>query len=153
MGIEIERKFLVRKKKLPVDLPPGSKITQGYLSRKPTVRIRQSVSFLSEAWITVKGKGDIQRSEFEYRIPYDDATSMLALCATGTISKTRYEIEVGDHTWELDEFHGALEGLWLAEIELDTEDEHFERPPWVGAEVSTDPRYSNAALAESGKAP
>ncbi|MGY6629377.1 MAG: CYTH domain-containing protein [Wenzhouxiangella sp.] len=145
MGKEIERKFLVagdgwrssRKRRY----------RQAYLStdKHRTVRVR----VVDEAaWLTIKGltKG-VTRAEFEYPIPLADAETLLAeLCLQPVIDKTRYLVEQGKHTWEVDEFHGVNDGLVVAEIELASEDEAFEKPDWLGEEVSGDPRYFNANL-------
>jgi adenylate cyclase len=147
MGTEIERKFLVEGDRWRPG-PGGLRIRQGYLSADPerSVRIRLAGD---EAWLTVKGASTgYQRVEFEYPIPTQDALQLLdELCLRPVIDKTRHEVRYGAHRWEIDEFHGANEGLVIAEIELTTEDEHFERPPWLGAEVSDDPRYYNVNLA------
>ena len=92
------------------------------------------------------------RSEFEYEIPPGDADELLSMCAS-KLTKIRYRLKVGEHVWEIDEFTGAHTGLWLAEIELDHEDAAFERPQWLGREVSEDPHYANSALAKAGRAP
>ncbi len=143
---EIERKFLV------TDLGwkqkgQGRRFRQAYLStdKQRVVRVRVVDD---DAWLTIKGQtSGITRLEFEYAIPVEDAEHMLeSLCHQPVIDKTRYLLKHGDHTWEIDEFHGANEGLVVAEIELDSEEEHFERPEWLGEEVSGDPRYFNSNL-------
>lgn len=149
MGTEIERKFLVQSDRLPpAGLTHGARFAQGYLSLEPTVRIRLATrpGEAPQAWITVKGAGSLHRAEFEYPIPPDDATAMLGLCVAA-LSKTRYRVPVGDHVWDLDHFHDPFPDLWLAEVELEHPDESFVRPPWLGEEVTEDPRYANAALA------
>jgi adenylate cyclase len=149
MGIEIERKFLVQKNLLEhVHLGEGSRFTQGYLSVRPVVRVRLSErADISEAWVTIKGEGTLKRSEFEYAVSPEDARGMLELCAFA-ISKTRYHVHVEGHQWDVDEFHGDLAGLWLAEVELTHTDETFVRPLWLGEEVTDDGQYTNAALAQ-----
>jgi CYTH domain-containing protein len=147
MGKEIERKFLVRQGEWPKN--EGVTYRQGYLStvKERTVRVRIAGD---AAFLTVKGisKG-ATRAEFEYDIPVSDAEEMLDhLCEQPLIEKRRYEIEHGGLTWEVDEFFGNNEGLVLAEVELESEDQQFERPPWVGEEVTDDPRYFNANLVE-----
>lgn len=145
MAIEIERKFLVNTSKLP-PLPKGKKITQGYLlAHSPSVRIRISDT---QAYLTIKGKptNHISRSEFEYEIPLDDGLELLKECKELIISKIRYEIMYANHLWELDIFENENDGLIVAEIELDSEDEEFILPPWVTVEVSKDKRYTNANL-------
>lgn len=149
MGVEIERKFLVRSELLPREaLTDGARFAQGYLSLEPTVRVRRSEreGAAPRAWLTVKGPGAITRAEFEYEIPAADAAAMLPLCVAA-LSKTRYRLRVGAHTWDLDHFHEPFAGLWLAEVELDRADAPFERPAWLGDEVSDDPQYTNAAIA------
>ena len=147
MPTEIERKFLVKSDAWK-DGPPGVEIRQGYLARdkERSVRVRLAGD---KAFITVKGAGEgITRSEFEYPVPLDDAREMLALCLPSLIEKTRYERHHAGHLWEVDEFQGDNAGLVVAEIELDAEDRDFEKPEWAGEEVSDDPRYLNACLAE-----
>jgi len=147
MSMEIERKFLVSGHGWKTGLG-GRHYRQGYLSADParSVRIRMVGD---SAWLTIKGgTTGYSRVEFEYPIPTQDALHLLdELCIRPVIDKTRHEIRYGAHRWEIDEFHGANEGLVIAEIELAAEDEQFERPPWLGAEVSDDPRYYNANLA------
>lgn len=142
---EIERKFLVHADKLP-PLPSPLIIKQGYIpTQNATVRIRLSND---NAFLTLKGRAKgLTRSEFEYAIPLDDANAMLEeLCMQPYIAKKRYLVTYGEHTWELDIFEGENKGLIVAEIELESEDEKFEKPEWVAEEVSSDPRYRNAAL-------
>jgi adenylate cyclase len=101
------------------------------------------------AWLNIKGRTEgIRRLEFEYEIPVADALQLLALCQGAVIDKTRYEVCCDGRTWEVDEFHGANEGLVVAELELADELESFVRPAWLGEEVSGDPRYYNARLAQ-----
>lgn len=174
MSIEIERKFLVHADRISaLDLSSGVRFTQGYLSTKPAVRVRLAESLVapSKAWLTVKGPAGSgsgsapgqapslrTRSEFEYEIPATDAAELLAL-SVATLTKIRRLIRVDSECdgkidyWEVDQFLGPHEGLWLAEIELDSEDEAFERPTWLAEEVTEDPRYSNGALALAGTRP
>ena len=146
MPKEIERKFLIDIKKL--DLPDnGIVIRQGYLptSSKTVVRVRIKGV---KAFLTVKGenKGAV-RSEYEYDIPLIEAEELLNdLCDKPFIDKTRYEINVADHIWEVDIFHGENSGLIVAEIELDDETEKFELPSWVTEEVTGDAKYYNSNL-------
>jgi CYTH domain-containing protein len=152
---EIERKFLVDAARVPAAARQhGARFEQGYLSFTPSVRVRRSErdGAEPEAWITIKGPGMIDRAEFEYPIPAADARELLKLCAA-RLTKTRYRVPFGKHVWDLDEFSGAHHGLWLAEVELAAADESFERPPWLGIEVSGDARYANSALASAGRAP
>lgn len=146
MAKEIERKFLIvgngwRK------LAPGVHYRQGYLNsaKERTVRVR---TVANQAFLTVKGPTvGVTRAEFEYSIPFKDAVAMLQLAEPSVIDKTRYRIPIDNFVWEVDEFHGANEGLVVAEIELPAEDTVFEKPQWVGKEVSGDPRYYNSMLA------
>ena len=147
MPTEIERKFLVKSDAWK-DGPPGVEIRQGYLAndKERSVRVRLAGD---KAFITVKGAGEgITRSEFEYPVPLEDAREMLALCLPSLIEKTRHERRHAGHLWEVDEFQGDNDGLVVAEIELDAEDRDFEKPEWAGEELSDDPRYLNACLAE-----
>lgn len=147
MAQEIERKFLLCSDAWR-EGHVGLAIAQGYLSTDPdrTVRIRIAGQ---QAFITVKSRPiGISRAEFEYEIPLSDARAMLSLCLPSTIEKTRYRVPYGAHLWEIDEFHGANQGLIVAEVELQNSDEKIERPPWIGMEVSEDRRYSNSQLAQ-----
>lgn len=146
MGCEIERKYLVRTDSWR-DGPAGRLLRQGYLSRDPkrTIRIRISGD---EAFLTIKSAREgIRRDEFEYAVPVEDATELLALCEGPLVEKIRHEREFGGHLWEIDEFLGANAGLVVAEIELEAADEDFPLPGWAGEEVSDDPRYYNSNLA------
>ena len=145
-AMEIERKYLVTGDGWN-DGSPGSRIVQGYLSTDPdrSVRVRLAGD---NAWLTVKGRSvGIARAEFEYPIPADDARQLLEICVPSLVEKTRHRIEHAGHLWEVDVFHGANEGLVLAEVELDDVDDTPVLPSWAGAEVSDDPRYFNLSLA------
>ncbi|RRS30311.1 MAG: adenylate cyclase [Epsilonproteobacteria bacterium (ex Lamellibrachia satsuma)] len=146
MAKEIERKFLVDIFKLPT-LPKGKVIKQGYIPTAGTATVRARISD-DQAFLTLKGKATgLTRSEFEYPVPLEDAQNILnELCSHPFIEKTRYLIPYGDHIWELDIFEGENEGLIVAEIELENEDEIFEKPAWVTQEVSDDTRYRNSNL-------
>ena len=149
MGVEIERKFLVADDSWRSAATEAIPMEQGYLAGSGvTVRVRRSGD---RAWLTIKGPtgdGGISRSEFEYPIPVGDAVDMLTgLCSGGTLSKTRYIVPYKGFRWEVDVFSGGLEGLVTAELELSSPDEDFPRPPWLGRDVSTDPRYRNRFLA------
>ncbi|MCX7842484.1 MAG: CYTH domain-containing protein [Clostridia bacterium] len=146
MGKEIERKFLV----IGDGYKPNSKLSyfkQGYLSTNPqrTVRVRLNGN---KGYITVKGiSNGAVRPEYEYEIPAEDAEEMLeGLCEKPLIEKYRYECYFKGYNWEIDEFFGKNEGLVIAEIELSDEDECFEKPEWVGEEVTSDSRYFNSSL-------
>jgi len=149
MDIEIERKFLVKGDGWKAAAGEGFVCRQGYLVAAPdkTVRVR----IIGEhAFLTIKGPtSGISRSEFEYEIPEADAEALLALCGRAVVVKKRYFIEYGGMTWELDVFSGANEGLVMAEIELESEEQGFDIPDWLGEEVSGDIRYYNACLARN----
>lgn len=146
MGKEIERKFLVRGDGWRSGRPV--RLRQAYLSFGPPAAVRVRLGG-GEAWINVKSRTSaIERIEFEYRIPEADGEAMLGgLHAGSVIDKTRYHVAHAGHDWEVDEFHGDNAGLVVAEIELSSPDEAFERPPWLGEEVSEDDRYLNTSLA------
>ena len=147
MSKEIERKFLVIEDSWRTN--EGIPYRQGYLStdRHRTVRVRIAGP---EAWLTVKGiTRGATRAEYEYPIPVADAREMLdTLCHEPLIEKQRYRVDFGGLTWEVDEFEGANAGLVVAEVELEREDQPFERPPWLGREVTHDPKYFNANLVD-----
>lgn len=145
MGKEIERKFLVRGDSWRQGT--GIHVRQGYISsdEKHSVRVRAtSVG----AYLTVKGTSrGAARSEFEYEIPMSDAEELLeSICIKPLIEKVRYRIAYSGFTWEVDEFLGENRGLVIAEIELEREDQGFEKPEWIGAEVTGDHRYYNVNL-------
>ena len=149
MGVEIERKFLVKSnfKKFAVK---SYKIAQGFLSSNPerTVRVRIRDT---QGFITVKGKGNSSgttRFEWEKEISLSEAEALLQLCESGIIDKIRYEIPLGKHTFEVDVFSGENQGLIIAEVELTSENEFFEQPNWLGKEVTGDKKYYNSHLSE-----
>jgi CYTH domain-containing protein len=146
MAKEIERKFLLKGDGWR-ELASGEVYRQGYLStlKERTVRVRITGS---KAYLTIKGPvTGATRLEYEYEIPLEDAEEMLdKLCEDPLIEKTRYKIEFGGLLWEVDEFGGENEGLFLAEVELSDENQEIELPEWIGEEVSGDPRYLNANL-------
>ena len=145
--LEIERKFLVNRAKWKPQ-SQGEKIVQGYLStdKERVVRVRIKGT---KAYLTIKGSSEgIKRQEFEYEIPVDDALKMLILCKEFPVEKTRYtEVHLGK-IWEIDVFTNYNEGLILAEIELQNENEIIDLPDWLAEEVSLDKRYFNAWLSE-----
>lgn len=148
MAIEIERKFLVRNTDF-LKGQQGTEYKQGYLNREgATIRVRVAGE---NAFLTIKGKTEgISRLEYEYAIPRTEANEMLTnLCALPPIEKTRYLIDFAGKRWEVDVFHGSNKGLIVAEIELNDAGEHFEKPDWLGEEVSHDPRYFNSQLANT----
>jgi adenylate cyclase len=146
MGEEIERKFLVAGDAWR-ETAEGMRYRQGFLSTVPERTVRVRVAGL-RGTITVKGKNlGARRAEFEYEIPVADAEQMLdTLCERPLIEKVRHTLTAGPHTWEVDVFEGDNAGLVVAEIELGSEDEAFEKPEWVGDEVTSDPRYFNSNL-------
>jgi len=149
MNKEIERKFLLKNADWKIFANAGISIKQGYLnsSKELTTRIRTKGK---QAFITIKGKTEgISRAEFEYEIPLKDALELLKLCQNSNIEKTRYEVKIENHTWEIDVFEGENQGLIVAEIELSSEDETFKKPTWLGKEVSFEDKYFNACLVEN----
>lgn len=147
MATEIERKFLVAGDFLP-EAVSKTRIVQGYIcsAKGRTVRIRIRNE---KGYLTIKGPSDkagLSRYEFEQELALADAEQLFRLCEPGTIEKERYLVPAGKHTWEVDVFHGANEGLILAEVELSTEEEEFIRPAWLGREVSGDRRFYNSSL-------
>ena len=148
MAQEIERKFLIKNDAFKAESVNKTKITQGFLSTVPerTVRIRINGD---KGFLTVKGIGNksgASRYEFEKEISVDDAQDLMAICEPGVIEKTRYNVKSGEHTFEIDEFYGDNDGLIIAEVELSSEDEVFEKPEWLGVEVTGEVKYYNAML-------
>lgn len=148
---EIERKFLVTSTEFLSESIQLNRIVQGYLNSNPerTVRIRIKGT---QGFITIKGKGNesgTTRFEWEKEIEVTEAEQLLLLCEDGVIDKVRYEIPFGNHLYEVDVFEGNNKGLIIAEIELEDENESFEKPNWLGAEVTGDDRYYNASLSVS----
>jgi CYTH domain-containing protein len=147
MGYEIERKFLVNGD-FKSHAFSRSAIKQGYLSISAVSVIRVRTRD-EKAWLTIKSaqvEGLIKRHEWEYEIPLAEAEEMLLLCEDGMIDKTRYLVQAGRHLFEVDEFHGENEGLLIAEVELESEEETFEKPDWLGPEVTGDERYYNSFI-------
>ena len=148
MAIEIERKFLVKDDGYKAIAYSSSRIAQGYIcssrGRTVLVRIRDSKGYL-----TIKGPADAKglgRYEWEKEIPLSEAQELMRICEPGMIDKTRYLVKSGKHVFEVDEFYGENEGLTLAEVELESEDESYEKPDFVGEEVTGDVRYYNSFL-------
>ncbi len=146
MGLEIERKFLVKDDSWRAHVTQATAIRQGYLNATPErtvrIRIKEGVGVL-----TIKGKNDgITREEFEYDVPFDEARRLLKLCEKSIIEKVRFLCPYQKSTWEIDEFKGENSGLIVAEVELEKEDQQIEIPDWIGEEVSHDPNYYNASL-------
>ena len=147
MAQEIERKFLVQGEYKSL-ATKSTRIIQGYLSSIPerTVRVRVKGN---KGFITVKGIGNesgASRFEWEKEIPAEDVQELLKICEPGVIDKTRFQVVVGNHIYEVDEFYGENEGLTLAEVELSAENEGFEKPTWLGDEVTGDVKYYNSML-------
>jgi CYTH domain-containing protein len=148
LGKEIERKFGVTGDGWRAG--QGLYYRQGYLSLEPERTVRVRTEGDNEAYLTIKGISQgATRREYEYGIPVEEAKEMLdRLCQKPLIEKKRYKIEHGGLTWEVDEFFGENEGLIIAEVELESEDQPFEKPDWLGPEVTGDRRYFNASLVE-----
>ena len=149
--VEIERKFLVLSNDFINESFGRKRIVQAYLNSNPerTVRVRIKED---KAFLTIKGKGNstgTTRLEWEKEIAVDDAEKLLLICESGVIDKIRHEVKVGQHVFEVDVFAGENTGLLLAEIELQSEDEAFEKPIWLGKEVTNDERYYNAYLSKN----
>jgi adenylate cyclase len=150
MPQEIERKFLVNEgyKKFAFT---NTRITQGYISSVPERIVRIRING-EKGFITIKGVSNVSgmsRYEWEKEIPVNDARELLTLCEPGIIDKTRYLVQAGKFTFEVDEFYGENEGLVVAEIELSFEEELFDKPEWLGKEVTGDKRYYNSKLAKN----
>ena len=149
--VEIERKFLVKSMVFKEETVSKHHVFQGYLNSHPerTVRIR----IMGESgFLTIKGKSNeagTTRLEWETELSLSDAKPLMALCEPGVIEKMRYEVAVGKHVFEVDEFLGENQGLLVAEVELKAEDESFEKPDWLGEEVTKDHRYYNAFLSKN----
>ena len=148
MPLEIERKFLVKTNDFKKDANNKIRVTQGYLSSNPerTVRVRIKGN---KGFITVKGKANqsgICRYEWEKEISIEEAEELLKICEPGIIDKIRYEIKTGKFTFEVDEFYGDNQGLIVAEIELTNENDSFEKPQWLGEEVTGNAKYYNSML-------
>ncbi len=149
--IEIERKFLVTSKAFLKQFKVENRIVQGYLSSHPerTVRVRIKGE---KGYLTIKGKSNksgLSRMEWEKEIDINEAETLLQICESGVIDKIRYDVELGTRTFEVDVFEGENKGLIIAEVELQSENETFEKPEWLGEEVSGDERYYNAYLSKN----
>ena len=149
--IEIERKFLVTSEAFKEEAFNQNRIAQGYLSSVPdrTVRVRIKGN---KGFLTIKGNSSesgLSRFEWEKEIPVEEAKELLKLCEKGVIDKTRFEVKMGKHIFEIDEFYGENEGLIMAEIELNSETETFKKPNWLGEEVTNDNRYYNSYLSKN----
>jgi adenylate cyclase len=151
MPTEIERKFLVQSDRYIQAAQRSERISQGYLCSHPdrTVRVRIKGG---SGFLTIKGRSSqsgLSRYEWEKEITTAEAHELLALCEPGVIDKIRYEVPVGSHLFEVDCFLGQNEGLVVAEVELQSEEEPFEVPSWLGAEVTGDRRYYNSYIAQN----
>lgn len=147
-NLEIERKFLVKSKAFKTEAFKNTKIVQGFLStnKKRTVRVRLKGE---QGFLTIKGassKNGLSRFEWEKEISKSEAEDLLKLCKKGIIDKIRYEIKVENHIFEVDEFFGENEGLIVAEVELQAEEEAFTKPDWLGKEVTGNIKYYNSQL-------
>jgi CYTH domain-containing protein len=147
---EIERKFLVKNDAYKNLAQSNKRIVQGFLNTHPerTVRVRIKGE---KGFLTIKGKGNdsgTTRFEWEKEIPVLEAEALLKLCEKGQIDKVRYEVMVGKHTFEVDDFSGANKGLIIAEVELTHENEAFKKPEWLGEEVTGDVKYYNSQLSK-----
>ncbi len=150
MPQEIERKFLVKGEYKSLSFR-NSKIVQGFLSSVPERIVRVRIDG-DKGYLTIKGisnKSGLSRYEWQKEISVDEADELLNLCEPGVIEKTRYIIKSGSHFYEVDEFSGSNRGLVIAEIELSSEDECFEKPEWLGQEVTGDMRYYNSQLVKN----
>jgi len=144
MGKEIERKFMV--KEGTWRNVKGTRYRQGYLNsaKERNVRVR---TMEDKAYLTIKGIAiGASRMEFEYEIPPRDANELLEICEKPLVEKTRYKVQEGGFVWEVDEFFRENQGLIVAEVELESEDQEFPKPDWVGEEVTGDSRYFNSNL-------
>ncbi len=148
MGKEIERKFLVKNDDFKKCINKSKRIVQGYLSSVPERAVRVRIKG-DKGYLTIKGIGNesgMSRYEWEKEISVKDAEDLLKICEPGIIEKNRYDVKYKGYIYEIDEFHGDNEGLTVAEIELDSEDDIFEKPEWLGKEVTGDVKYYNAML-------
>lgn len=146
--IEIERKFLVKSTEFKDQATGCSHFVQGYITSPPAKTVRVRIAD-DKAYLTIKGSGSasgMSRFEWEMEIPGKDALALLGICEGGVIEKDRYYVPFAGHTFEVDEFFGDNEGLVMAEVELSSEDESFEKPEWLGQEVTGDSRYYNSSL-------
>ena len=150
MSVEIERKFLVKNDDFKNESHAEKHIKQGYLNsdKSRTVRIRIAND---KAYITIKGKSNLSgttRFEWEKEIKKEEAEQLLLLCEPSIIEKTRYLVNIGAHTFEVDEFYGDNKGLVVAEVELNSESDSFTKPNWLGKEVTGDVKYYNSSISK-----
>ncbi len=150
-GLEIERKFLILGDDYKRQSFSSSRIIQGYICRDHgrTVRVRRRGD---KAYLTIKSSsedGGLSRYEFEKEITIDEADHLFKICEPGIVDKIRYLVRCGSHIFEIDEFYGANEGLVLGEVELGSVDEEFEKPDFLGVEVTGDHRFYNSYLSRN----
>ncbi|WP_036157445.1 CYTH domain-containing protein [Maribacter forsetii] len=148
--IEIERKFLVKSDDYKSEATSKTRIVQGFLNTDPSRTVRVRIKG-DAGFITIKGKSNAtgtSRFEWEKEISVEEADALLKLCEKGILDKYRYEITVGNHVYEVDEFFGDNEGLTIAEIELNDENESFQKPTWLGIEVTGEIKYYNSQLSK-----
>lgn len=148
MGVEIERKFLIKGDGWRRLVARTRHIRQGYLASSDKAGVRVRCAEGGEGTLTIKtARAGAVRDEFEFQIPYADAEALLSLCVGAIVEKVRHDAPVAGLTWEIDVFKGANEGLVVAEVELESEEQAFDRPEWLGEEVTQEERYYNASLA------
>lgn len=149
---EIERKFLLKDKEaFKKEAFRSTRIVQGYLNSDPERTVRMRIRN-EKGFLTIKGRSGqdgLSRFEWEKQIPLHEAEELIALCEPGMIEKIRYEVKFGDHIVEIDEFSGENEGLFLAEVELSSKDEKFQKPDWLGQEVTGQMEYYNSYLSKN----
>lgn len=154
MAREIERKFLLRSNAWTVLATGSSVIRQGYLSSNAKATVRVRIWDDARAALTLKGPSSgAGRAEYEYEIPLDDARELLDLSRPHVIEKRRFEVPLAGLVWEIDVFEGRHDGLVIAEVELEREDQPLALPEWVGREITTDDRYFNASLSRTDVLP
>ncbi|MFA6815629.1 MAG: CYTH domain-containing protein [Lentisphaeria bacterium] len=149
MGLEIERKYLLKDDSWRSQVTRACEITQAYFCPNPEYTLRIRIIDQKKALITLKGRSHhLTRKEFEYEIPLDDAQDLIqSFCDTRILHKRRHYILQDTNTWEIDEYFGRLKGFYTAEIELQHEDAFFPKPAWLGREISNEHKYSNQRLA------
>lgn len=154
MAQEIERKFLISDDGWKSSVESSARLQQGYLSTSAKATVRVRIYDDRDAVLTLKGKPEgISRAEFEYAIPLEDARELMAMAKPNIIEKRRHKVRFEAHIWEIDVFEGQHEGLILAEVEMQSADEHVVLPTWIGREVSEDDRYANASLSRNPGVP
>ncbi len=148
MAVEIERRFRVSSEAWRESVVRSTQITQGYLAITEYAVIRVRVRD-TEGYVTIKSRdGGLAREEYEYPVPLEDARSLINLCGAKILEKVRHDVTYAGYLWEIDEYFEPFEGLIIAEVELQSEDEDPARPPWIGEDITHDGNFSNAALAQ-----